>query len=77
MSIIFITQKSQKFGVGHYVRSNLVKSQIKIKSYFILNNKLLYNKKEYNLEKITNLKLKKIFEKIKIKNYLFRYSYFK
>ena len=67
MSIIFITQKSQKFGVGHYVRSNLVKSQIKIKSYFILNNKLLYNKKEYNLEKITNLKLKKIFEKIKLK----------
>ena len=67
MSIIFITQKSQKFGVGHYVRSNLVKSQIKIKSYFILNNKLLYNKKEYNLEKITNLKLKKIFEEIKLK----------
>ena len=67
MSIIFITQKGQKFGVGHYVRSNLVKTQIKIKSYFILNNKLLYKKKEYNLEKITNLKLKKIFEEIKLK----------
>ena len=67
MSIIFITQKSQKFGVGHYVRSNLVKTQIKIKSYFILNNKLIYNKKKYNLEKITNLKLKKIFEEIQLK----------
>ena len=67
MSIIFITQKSQKFGVGHYVRSNLVKSQIKIKSYFILNNKLVYKKKKYNLEKITDLKLKKIFGEIQLK----------
>ena len=37
--------KNQKFGIGHYVRSNLVKSHLNIKSYFILNNELLYKKK--------------------------------
>ena len=67
MSIIFITQKNQKFGIGHYVRSNLVKSHLNIKSYFILNNELLYKKKKYNLEKIKKLKIEKIFNEIKVK----------
>ena len=67
MSIIFVTQKKPKYGVGHYVRSSMVKKRIRINSYFILNNKFLFNKRSLSLEKISNKKLKKIFKKIKLK----------
>jgi len=67
MSIIFVTQKNAKIGVGHYVRSNLVKTKIKIKSFFILNNKLIFDKKSYDLKNLSDVKIKMIFKEIKLK----------
>jgi spore coat polysaccharide biosynthesis predicted glycosyltransferase SpsG len=67
MTIVFVTQKSSKIGVGHYIRSNLVKQKIKISSYFILNNKFIYNKKKFSLENIKDEKIKEYFKEIGLK----------
>lgn len=67
MSIIFVTQKNQKIGVGHHVRSSLIKAKIKIKSYFILNNKLISNRKNYTLDKMSDVAIIQILNQIKIK----------
>ena len=67
MSIIFVTQKNPKIGIGHFVRTNLVKSKIKIKSYLLINKNIIFKKKNLTLNKISDIQLKKFFKEIKLK----------